>query len=93
MGEEKKKSKRPAMKVRTGSLVITTWENKKKNKEGNEFTILSHQVEKNYKDGEEWKTTNSVNTDELLPLAEALRRTWKKARMKEEEGEEEWKEQ
>ncbi|MHB8259313.1 MAG: hypothetical protein ACYDCN_10225 [Bacteroidia bacterium] len=54
-----------------GSAKITVWENKRQGKNG-DFTAKSFKVEKVYKKGEEWKSTNSFNAKELLELKAAI---------------------
>jgi len=61
MSEEKNK---PEHKVKVGCVSATVWKNTIK-KNGNEIEVRSITIEKNYKDGENWKTTSSFNTNDL----------------------------
>lgn len=67
MSDEKKEVKQPEAKFRAGAVSATVWENVIE-KEGKKFTVYNTSVVKNYKDGEEWKTTNSFQKQDLPNL-------------------------
>ena len=62
---------KPKATYRVGSAKVTVWENEREGESG-KFIAKNFQVEKNYKKGEEWKTTNSFNLTELLQLRAAI---------------------
>ena len=55
---------KPVAAVRTGAIKAAIW----KNEAGN-FTRHNVTLQRLYKDGEDWKTTQSFGRDELLLLA------------------------
>ncbi len=62
---------KPKATYRVGKAKVTVWENERKGKYG-KFIAKDFKVEKIYKKGEEWKTTNSFNLTELLQLRAAI---------------------
>jgi len=50
---------------------VTVWENKRQGKNG-EIIAKNFKIEKEYKKGDQWKTTNSFNETELLELKAAI---------------------
>ena len=64
MGEGNK----PEKKFRAGGITATVWKNTGK-KDGKEFEFHTISVERNYKDGDDWKTTNSMRVGDLPKLA------------------------
>ncbi len=62
---------KPKATYQVGSAKVTVWENTRQGKHG-EFTTKNFEVEKVYKKGEEWKTTNSFDEKELLELKAAI---------------------
>lgn len=63
--EEKQK---PIHKIRAGNITGDIWQTKK-DFNGRKVTFYNASITKNYKDGEEWKTTNSFNNNDLPKLA------------------------
>ncbi len=63
-------SNQPAAKFRVGFVTATVWKNDSEG--GNSFysTVLS----RSYKDGEDWKQTDSLNQGDLLNGAKVLER-------------------
>ena len=61
MSEEKSK---PVKKFRVGGIVASVWEHKK-----DDVTSQSVTFQKSYKDGDEWKETNSYFPQDLPKLA------------------------
>jgi hypothetical protein len=55
---------KPVHEVRLGSLKADIWQNKTEN--GTRFNVTVTRI---YKDGEQWKSTDSFGRDDLLPLA------------------------
>jgi len=62
---------KPKAVYQIGSVKVTVWENPRNGKYG-EYTDKTYKVEKVYKKGEEWKTTNNFDTNELLQLRAVL---------------------
>jgi hypothetical protein len=57
----------PAHKIRIGTLQVTIWRNHADNN-----TWYSVIPTRGYKKGDEWKETESLNADDLLPMAKLL---------------------
>ena len=55
---------RPAHEIRLGRIKATIWANQNDN--GTWFNVV---LSRNYKDGEEWKSSSSFGRDELLTVA------------------------
>ena len=68
-----KSKQQPAHEIRMGSIRATIWENQTPN--GIRFNVT---VSRLYKDGEEWKQTDSFGRDDLQLLAKVidLAHTW-----------------
>ena len=62
---------KPKATYRVGSAKVTVWENEVDGEYG-KFIAKDFKVEKIYKKGDEWKTTNSFNLTELLQLRAAI---------------------
>lgn len=62
---------KPKATYQVGKSKVTVWENEKEGKYG-KFTAKTFKIDKVYKKGEEWKTTNSFNLTELLQLRAAI---------------------
>jgi hypothetical protein len=58
---------KPVHEVRLGSVKAAIWENQTDN--GTRFNVTVSRI---YKDGEEWKSTDSFGRDDLLVLAKVL---------------------
>ncbi len=59
------KANQPAAKFRLGFVTATVWKN-------DEF--FSVVLERSYKDGEDWKSTDQLNAGDLLNAAKVLQR-------------------
>ena len=57
----------PAHEVRLGSVKAAIWKNQGEN--GTRFNVTVARI---YKDGEQWKSTDSFGRDDLLVLAKVL---------------------
>ena len=68
-----KPKQQPAHEIRMGAIRATIWENQTTN--GTRFNVT---VSRLYKDGEEWKQTESFGRDDLQMLAKVidLAHTW-----------------
>lgn len=60
--------KKPKATYQVGGSKVVVWENKK----SDGTTWMNFQVEKLYKQGDEWAATNSFNETELLQLRAAI---------------------
>ena len=58
---------KPAQKIRSGALEVTIWKN-----DGDKGAWYSVTPRRSYKQGEEWKETDSFGFDDLLVLAKLL---------------------
>ena len=65
---------RPVDEVRFGRVKIVVWQNQTKNGD-----MLSFKPVRIYKDGEEWKETQSLGVGDLLPMAMALEEAFRRA--------------
>ena len=77
---KEEKGRPPYKKIRVGNVTATIWD---KELEGKDYKVYSVKVEKNYKDGETWKTTNNYNTNDLPKLCLAVKEAYKKKKKKE----------
>ena len=68
-----KSKQQPTHEIRLGSIRATIWENQTTN--GTRFNVT---VSRLYKDGDEWKQTDSFGRDDLQLLAKVidLAHTW-----------------
>jgi len=73
-------NKGPIAKFTAGNVNVAVWENE--NKEGNSFKSVS--IEKVYKVGEEWITTNSLNVNEIPKAVLALQKAYEHLALKDE---------
>jgi hypothetical protein len=58
---------KPVHEVRLGSIKAAIWENQTEN--GTRFNVTVARI---YKDGEQWKSTDSFGRDDLLLLAKVV---------------------
>jgi hypothetical protein len=65
------KSNSPKAKYKSGSSIVTVWENEVDGKYG-PYKTLSFKVERVYKKDEEWVSTNNFNLEQLLELKAAI---------------------
>lgn len=64
---QSKPKNRPVHVVRFGSIKAVVWRN-----ETTAGPICNVTVSRSYKDGDQWKESNSFGYDDLLPLAKCL---------------------
>jgi len=74
-------SNAPKAKFNVGAVSVAVWENE--GKEGTSFNTIS--IDKRYKDGEEWKSTNSMKVNELPKAILALQKAYEYVSLKEKE--------
>jgi len=68
----------PAIKFRDGTLQVVIWRNTSTSGQ----TYYSATPQRSYKQGDDtWKETDSLNADDLLPMAELLREAYNWIRM------------
>jgi hypothetical protein len=60
---------RPVHEVRLGFVKASIWENT-----SNDVTRMNVTIQKFYKDGDQWKSTESFGRDDLLVLAKVVDR-------------------
>jgi hypothetical protein len=66
-------SNQPAYKFRIGNLQVTIWRNHSIEKGTSWYTV---NPSRSYKKGDDWKETDSLGFDDLLPMAELNRQAW-----------------
>ncbi len=66
----------PVNKVTVGNVTVSVWENTVKVKGKDPFTTQSISVQKNYKDGDEWKSSSSFKFSEIPLLILALQKAY-----------------
>ena len=81
MKNETKTGNKPVKKFRNGNVVVSIWENVNA-KEDRTFNTVT--FERNYKDGEDWKNTQSLGVGDIPKLISCLRKTYEYLRVKEE---------
>jgi hypothetical protein len=69
----------PVKKIKVGAIEVAVWENQ--SKEGNKFYNTT--MERSYKDGEEWKKTNSLRDSDLPKAVLALQKAYEFVAIKE----------
>ena len=67
-------TERPVDEVRSGRVKVVVWRNQTRNGE-----MLNFRPVRIYKDGDDWKETPSLGIADLLPMAEALRESFRRA--------------
>ena len=55
---------KPVHKIRIGNITASIWAN-----EGQKGTFYNVTINRSYKDGDQWKDTNSLNRGDLLVVA------------------------
>lgn len=63
---------KPAKSVKIGGIEVAVWENS--SRDGKKFFTTT--LERNYKDGEEWKKTNSLRDNDLPKAILALQEAY-----------------
>jgi hypothetical protein len=66
-----KSQNQPKAIYQIGKAKVTVWETQMQGKYG-EFTAIDFKVEKIYKKGDKWKSTDTFNLTELLQLRAAI---------------------
>lgn len=77
---------RPIQKFSVGLVTAAVWENE--GKEGRIFKSVT--LQKRYKDGKEWKTTNSLNANDLPKAVLALNKAFEFISLRQDSGEKEF---
>ena len=78
-------SKGPKWKLNVGEVSVAVWENVIK-KDGREFPVQNVTIQRRYKDGEEWKSSQSFRPADLPKAILALEKAWESLVLKEVEG-------
>ncbi|HLC79851.1 MAG TPA: hypothetical protein VJG83_05535 [archaeon] len=71
--------KAPKAKFSAGTIQVAVWENE--SKEGKKYSTVS--LDKRYKVGDQWKSTNSMKVNELPQAIVALQRAYEFLALKE----------
>ena len=71
----------PIKKFSAGGIQVAVWENE--GKDGRTFNTVS--FDRRYKDGEEWKSTTSLKTNDIPKAIIALQKTYEYLVLKEPE--------
>ena len=69
----------PIAKYSVGNISVAVWENE--SKEGNSFNTVS--LQRSYKVGEEWKSSTSLNVNDLPKASLALQKAYEHLSLKE----------
>ena len=80
--DSKMKHKGPKAKFNAGAVQVAVWENE--GKEGTLFETVT--IDKRYKVGDEWKSTNSFKVNELPKAILALQKAYEHLALKHEEA-------
>ena len=70
----------PVKKIKVGGIEAAVWENT--SKEGNKYFTTT--MERNYKDGEEWKKTSSLRANDIPKAILSLQKAYEFVSIKEE---------
>lgn len=68
-------SNKPKLKLSDGLITATVWENTIQTDNG-EQVRFSTEINRSYKDGDDWKTTYSFNPTDLLKVARLAERAY-----------------
>ena len=74
---------KPIKKYSAGTVKASIWENKKM-VNGAEVSFFNVGLERSYKDGDEWKTTNSYQLNDIASAILVLQKSFEFLRLKEE---------
>lgn len=71
INEKKEEIKKPVQKFRSGNVSATIWD-KEIDVNNKKVTIYTVSIERSYKDGDDWKKTNTYNKNDLIKLKVVL---------------------
>lgn len=74
---------KPESKWRAGQVTASVWSNQREIN-GEKVDVKNVQVERNYKDGEEWKKTNSYPVEQIPKLIVLLQKVYQSMTVKRE---------
>ena len=74
---------KPEKKISAGGVVATIWRNQSKGKDGRPVEFRTVSLEKRYKDGNDWKSTNSFGVNDLPKAALVAQEAYKYLVLKE----------
>lgn len=78
----------PLKTVRVGGSIATIWENKAKNKSGDNISVFNISLERRYLDSEgEWQSTNTFNVNDIPKAILALNKAYEFLSLKEDREE------
>lgn len=73
-------AQKPEKKYRCGSITATVWKNKKDDKEWHTIAVV-----RNYKDGDTWKQTSSLQMRDLADVIVVCQQAYAWLRLKEDQ--------
>ena len=76
---QKQEHNAPIARFNAGTIQVAVWENT--SKDGNSFKSIS--IQKQYKVGDEWKSTNSFNVNELPKAILAMQKAYEQLTLRE----------
>ena len=76
----------PKFKYRAGSITATCWENEVTGKDGKTYSIPKVTLENNYKVGDEWKSNNQFDKNDLQRVILVVQESQKALMMHQDES-------
>lgn len=76
----------PEKKFSTGAITATIWKNTGKKKDGDEFDYYTVGIDRRYKDGDEWKSSNSFRLNDLPKLGVVCNKAYEYLVLKEQDN-------
>lgn len=74
VAEEKSHKGGPINKIKIGGVTVDTWKNA-----GEHADFFTHSLQRSYKQGNEWKNTNSLRTQDLPKAILALQKAYEQS--------------
>ena len=71
MSEQNSEKKMPVFRQKVSTVEASVWEN-----EGKEGSFFSVSMQRSYKDGEEWKTTQTLRINDIPAMIVALKKCY-----------------
>lgn len=71
----------PIKRYKIGSIELSIWENEVEGKNG-KFTAMTGKLKKNYKDGDQWKSTDNIKLTEFADVAQLFLKANEDLRLK-----------
>ena len=77
---------KPEKKIVAGAICASIWKNNAKDKKGKTIEFHKVTLERRYKDGEEWKSTNSYSVNDIPKAVVAMQKAYEYLVLKNTEG-------